>query len=159
MPAHGPAWAAVIQRDWKTPGDGLLTYDDVNRREWLDLSQTTLSQFPGSNLEQRYQSVVSQLAVGGLFEGFNVADRENVVALAQSAGINPDTDDFGANGTAVSQLITLLSPLLGAPPGISVLQGFLDDVTTHAPPQRLIATLHYDPPNEAQYGWWISAVS
>ena len=29
--------AAVFERDWKTPGDGLLTYDDVNRREWLDL--------------------------------------------------------------------------------------------------------------------------
>ena len=30
--------AAVFERDWLAPGDGLLTYDDVNKREWLDLS-------------------------------------------------------------------------------------------------------------------------
>lgn len=35
-----PASAAVMEVDWKTPGDGLLTYDTVNKRKWLDLSQT-----------------------------------------------------------------------------------------------------------------------
>ena len=35
--------AAVIERDWQTPGDGLLTFDTVNQREWLDLSETLLS--------------------------------------------------------------------------------------------------------------------
>ena len=34
--------AEVFERDWKTPGDGLLTYDDVNRQEWLDLTETQL---------------------------------------------------------------------------------------------------------------------
>ncbi len=29
-----PLHAAVIEHDFLTPGDGLLTYDDVNQREW-----------------------------------------------------------------------------------------------------------------------------
>lgn len=44
-----PLFAAVIERDWQTPGDGLLTYDNVSQPEWLDLSQTLLSQFPGES--------------------------------------------------------------------------------------------------------------
>jgi hypothetical protein len=67
------AEAAVFERDWKTPGDGLLTYDDVNRRVWLDLSETLLSsQFPGEDpsprvtRENRYQYVVSQTGAGGM---------------------------------------------------------------------------------------------
>jgi hypothetical protein len=41
----GQARSEVISRGWKTPRDGLLTYDDVNRREWLDLTESVLSQF------------------------------------------------------------------------------------------------------------------
>jgi hypothetical protein len=85
--------AAVLSRDWKMPGDGLLTYDDVNQREWLDLSETLLTdQFPGSDpspliaREMRYQFVVSQTASGGLFEGFSVAKSTDVIQFAQSAG-------------------------------------------------------------------------
>jgi len=39
------ASGAVISRDWKTPGDGLLTYDTVSGREWLDLTYT-IEEFP-----------------------------------------------------------------------------------------------------------------
>ena len=45
---HGGAQAAAIERDWKTPGDGLLTYDDVSKRGWLDLTETQLFKFPGN---------------------------------------------------------------------------------------------------------------
>lgn len=89
------AIGGVISRDWKSPGDGLLTYDDVNRREWLDLSQTILSsQFPGLvssphfTRENRYQYVTSQTGAGGLFAGFLAANRADVELLALSAGIN-----------------------------------------------------------------------
>lgn len=34
------ATAGVVSRDLFEPGDGLLTYDDVNQREWLDFSVT-----------------------------------------------------------------------------------------------------------------------
>src|SRR5688500_17581151 len=86
------AEAAVISRDWKTPGDGLLTFDTVNQREWLDLSQTILnSQFPGTNREARFSYVVSQTSAGGLFQGFAVAKSQDVRNLAASAGIDVST--------------------------------------------------------------------
>jgi hypothetical protein len=74
--------AAVFERDWKTPGDGLLTFDDVNKREWLDLSESLLYQFPGDTLEARYKSVVVQTLPGGLFENFTIAKSSDVIALA-----------------------------------------------------------------------------
>jgi hypothetical protein len=80
--------AAVISRDWKTPGDGLLTYDTVNKREWLDLSETILAEFPSPMFEERYQSVLTETLPGGMLEGFKVAERTDVVALAESAGID-----------------------------------------------------------------------
>ena len=82
----------VIERDWKVAGDGLLTFDDVNRREWLDLSESLLEQFPGTTLRDRYLRVVLELNQGGMFEGFTVADSDEVIDLAQSAGI--DTSIF-----------------------------------------------------------------
>ena len=71
-----------------TPGDGLLTFDDVNKREWLDLSESLLEQFPGDNLEENYQSVVTETGVSGIFEGFSVAKGDDAEALAISAGID-----------------------------------------------------------------------
>ncbi|MCC6491620.1 MAG: hypothetical protein IT424_01215 [Pirellulales bacterium] len=110
-----PAHAAVMSRDWKTPGDGLLTYDDVNKREWLDLSHTALSsQFPGADAspyvtrENRYHFVVGETYPEGLFAGFTVAKSADVVALAGSAGI--DVSVTGTlNETAALALANLLS--------------------------------------------------
>jgi hypothetical protein len=110
-----PARADVFERDWKTPGDGLLTYDDVNRREWLDLSQTLLSsQVPGEDpspwltRENRYQYVIGQTLLGGHFEGFKVAKSSDEIALAQSAGIDTATLSAATNGTAALSLGQLL---------------------------------------------------
>ena len=80
--------AAIFERDLLTPGDGLLTFDDVNKREWLDLSESLLEQFPGDNLEENYQSVVTETGVRGIFEGFSVAKGDDAEALAISAGID-----------------------------------------------------------------------
>ncbi|QDU55290.1 hypothetical protein [Aeoliella mucimassa] len=88
---HGTATAAVIQHDWLVPGDGLLTYDDVNQREWLDLTETQLFKFPGGTLEEQYQAVVDHTLPGGMFAGFTVATAEDVRALAESAGIDTTT--------------------------------------------------------------------
>jgi hypothetical protein len=102
--------AAVISRDWKTPGDGLLTYDTVNRREWLDLSQTVLnSQFPGTDREAKYEYVVGQTGPGGLFEGLTVAKVEDATALAQSAGVDTSTLSYDVNANTTTALIQLLS--------------------------------------------------
>ncbi|MFO0789693.1 MAG: hypothetical protein U0805_09555 [Pirellulales bacterium] len=102
LPAHLDA--AVFQRDWKTPGDGLLTYDDVNQREWLDLSASRLDQFSDPRLE----NAISQIAPGGKFEGFIWAQRTDVVGLLQSAGIAISTSDYPINGAAIENLINLL---------------------------------------------------
>jgi hypothetical protein len=99
------AKAAVFERDWKTPGDGLLTYDDVSQREWLDLPVSLLDQFPGMTIEDRYQSAILEIAPGGLFDGFAVANRTDIVSLATSAGIDTTTTSFTMNGSAVSELI------------------------------------------------------
>jgi hypothetical protein len=60
----GQLLAGVFSRDWKTPGDGLLTYDDVNQREWLDLSVSRLDQFPVPRFENVGERGHSTFLVG-----------------------------------------------------------------------------------------------
>jgi hypothetical protein len=75
---------AVIERDLHSVGDGLLTYDTVSGREWLDLTAT-----PSVTLAQ----IQASFGTGGLrelFGGFEIAQYEDVFALANSAGISPD---------------------------------------------------------------------
>jgi hypothetical protein len=98
------ASAAVFERDWKTPGDGLLTYDDVNQREWLDLKETLLG-----NWGRYPANIVSELGIGGFFHGFDTARPEDVMDLARSAGIDPTTLDFAVNNLATAALIDLLT--------------------------------------------------
>ena len=122
--------AAVFERDWKTPGDGLLTYDDVNQREWLDLSVSAVGQFA----EPRRENAIAEIAPGGLFEGFTFAKRDDVIALAQSAEIDTSTTDFSVNEGPTRSLIDLLSP---TPPWTGPILdsiGFIDEVLP--PPYR-----------------------
>jgi hypothetical protein len=100
---------AVFQHDWKTPGDGLLTYDDVNQREWLDLSQTLLtSQFPDVGQYGKYSYVLGQTVTGGIFEGFTIAKGADVIALSTSAGITSSTMNYLTNYDATFALQQLL---------------------------------------------------
>lgn len=124
------AQAAVHSRDWKTPGDGLLTYDDANQREWLDFSVSLLEQFPGSTAEQRYQTALLELAPGGRFEGFTVGRREDALALAQSAGIETATLDFAINQTSTLTLIDLLEPAVIQSTTLIVSLGLIDELVT-----------------------------
>jgi hypothetical protein len=94
-----------------TPGDGLLTYDDVNRREWLDLSVSRLDQFPIPQLE----NALAEIGPGGMFEGFTFAERADVIPLAQSAGINTATHNFAINDEPTGDLIELLSITFQSP--------------------------------------------
>jgi hypothetical protein len=100
------AKATVFERDWKTPGDGLLTYDDVSQREWLDLSVSRLDQFP----EPRLEHAIAEIATGGLFEGFIWAKYDDVRNFATSAGINIATTDLAINGIPTNEVIDLLGP-------------------------------------------------
>ena len=131
--------AGAISRDWKTPDDGLLTYDDVNQREWLDLTESRLSMFPGSTLRQRYQNALLELAPGGMFEGFIAAKRPDLTALAQSSGIDVSTYDFSLNAGPTMLLINLV----GVSPGSATSTdrrsfGLLDEVGTLGPSSTLL---------------------
>jgi hypothetical protein len=128
LSASTPAFAAVVSRDWKTPGDGLLTYDDVNQREWLDLSQTVLdSQFPGNDREAKYQYVIGQTGAGGFFEGFTPANVADVMMLAASAGIDTSTLNYNVNALATLSLGELLTFTRLFPAGKES-SGLLDEV-------------------------------
>lgn len=100
---------AIISKDWKQPGDGLLTVNIDNGLEYLDLSLTNLAGFPGTLVEDRYQAVIAQTVQGGLFEGFMVSNRNQATSLLNSAGIVADTSDFATNGLPTSTLISFLS--------------------------------------------------
>ena len=101
--------AAVFERDWKTPGDGLLTYDDVNQREWLDVP-FTIEMFPVElrDPEPRYQSVANELGLGAVFTGFAIGNSSDLIALAQSAGIDTTTHERATNLADTAALIGLL---------------------------------------------------
>ncbi len=125
--------AAVFERDWKTPGDGLLTYDDVNGREWLDLSETLLEQFPRDSLgerfpqEERYQYAILDLAPGMEFAGFAVANRPDILDFSESAGIITGTGSFDTNEAATGDLIDLLGATATFPNGDKFALGFVDE--------------------------------
>ena len=71
--------AEVFERDWKNPGDGLLTFDNVNIREWLDLTETQ-----GMSI----QDVQAQLMPGEEYAGFAIASMSEVVELLTTAGVH-----------------------------------------------------------------------
>jgi hypothetical protein len=105
--------AAVFERDWKTPGDGLLTFDDVNKLEWLDLTETDVRLFHTGSFEDGYQRVVAETLPGKLFDGFDIARSSDITALAESAGINTSTDDYATNQSAVNELMESLDGSVG----------------------------------------------
>ena len=146
--------AAVFQRDWKTPGDGLLTYDDVNQREWLDLSQTLLtSQFPGADREAKFQYVLGQTGSGGLFESFTAAKSADAIALAQSAGITTGTLNYAINHDPTLALQQLLNITYrpGTENNNTVSVGMLDERGNLSPPYRLAAILEVFFTNQAGF--------
>jgi hypothetical protein len=131
--------AGVSSRDWKTPGDGLLTYDDVNRREWLDLSVSLTLPVP------RFESVIAELEPGGIVQGFTIAKRADIVSMAESAGIQVEVFDFATNVAATDRLIDLLGETRGSPTGeFRTATGLLDETVIMGPPRiRLGALFQY----------------
>ncbi len=146
----GSMSAAVISRDWVTPGDGLLTYDTLSGLEWLDLSQTLMGDYPGVTFEDRFQAVVAKTASGERFEGFRVATVAEAKQLILSSGINPTTNDFAINGGPVNSLIELISPTMDGP-RLRLASGALDELfpATATSNYRRGLGLNYDPPRIA----------
>lgn len=75
--------AELIERDWKTLGDGLLTFDQMSGREWLDLTLTE-----GMSTVE----VSAQLDGNREYSGFTFASVDDVVELLTHAGIDTNTE-------------------------------------------------------------------
>jgi len=72
------AYSALVQVDWKTPGDGLLTRDTDTGLEWLDTNQSRNWSYP---------DIINEFGAGGLFEGFRHATLDEVITLQSNAGL------------------------------------------------------------------------
>jgi hypothetical protein len=143
------AQAALIERDWLAPGDGLLTYDNVNGREWLDIPESLLSQFgTDDDVDAAIDAALAETLPGGRFEGFALASREEFFELMESAGIDTTppifTDDMSA--LSMQRLIELLGPLSTNPGMIrtgGVVNGVIFDPPTPPLPARIAMLLSY----------------
>ncbi len=94
------ARSAVISMDFHQPGDALLTYDTINHRQWLDLSQTG-----GWSLAQTKQALLP----GGIYYDFHVATVSDVAEFVDSAGYDAASTAGETNFTIATELIDLLN--------------------------------------------------
>lgn len=67
------AEADLVSRDLYEPGDGLLTYDEVNQREWLDFTET------GKYANE--EDFLTAISPGGELEDFHFARQEDLLGL------------------------------------------------------------------------------
>src|SRR5262245_35225793 len=89
----------LISADWKDPGDGLLTHDNVSGYDLLDVN------VPANT---SYNNIESQLGPGRKYAGFRHATRAELEALQVSAGI-PDIGEYTqANLVPVQNLMSLV---------------------------------------------------
>jgi hypothetical protein len=121
----------------------------VNQREWLDLPETILSQFPGASRELKFQYVADQTAPGGLFDGFTVAISADITALAQSAGIDLSTFNYATNAGPTLALGTLLGFTFEPGNGSKCAIGLLDELASLPFVDRIGATLCIVPTSQA----------
>lgn len=74
------ARASLLEVDYLSAGDKLLTRDTVSNLEWLDLTRT---------LDISYTDMLAQLGPGGLYEGFRYATVADIDNLQVNAGLRP----------------------------------------------------------------------
>ena len=77
MPVNSEA--ALVEVDWQTAGDGLLTRDTVSGLEWMDINPT-------------YYITANQMlalfAPGQLYEGFRFATTDDLITVLTHAGVS-----------------------------------------------------------------------
>jgi len=91
--------AAIIERDLYEPGDGLLTFDTINRREWLDVTATG---------ELSFAAVEWLLAPGRPLDGFELGSVADVELLVDSSGLNSISMTVEQREAIGDELMTLL---------------------------------------------------
>lgn len=105
--------AAIIARDFRSAGDGLLTYDTLNQREWLDLNETF-----GKSVEE----IEIELTDAGEYRKFHLATFEDVRSLAISVGFDParipGKQDFDVAHALFTKVAGDLGPSVWLAPGL-----------------------------------------
>jgi hypothetical protein len=146
--AQGPLLAAVHQRDLFLPGDGLLTYDDVNVREWLDLTETAAVDL---------DIVQASLEPSGSLARFRFATAQDVEPLAISAGVraSPESKLLSVvTGTEARKLVRLLGEVIHSEGSLfgelnlalgQVVQGFEGSTPTLADTNFYVVSLGSEP--------------
>lgn len=126
------ASAELLERDWLTPGDGLLTLDTRTNLEWLDVPVSLLIQYGSTTLEA-VPIALQELSAGGMFEDFTHAKRTDVEGLIDSAKVDLSS---GSTAKATSMQLAALIDLLGATRGDRLLIGALDELDDDPNPSR-----------------------
>jgi hypothetical protein len=103
--------AALVDLDWKTSGDRLLTYDTETQLQWLDLTQT--AGLP-------YTEVNASLGPGDSFAGFFFANSNQLAVFFQHAGITILDQPSALLYQPVSALLQRMGSLDSYQGGISV---------------------------------------
>ena len=97
---------AFLERDFLSTGDGLLTYDTENHREWLDLTYTNFVPIDVIRTEMR---------TGRFLEGFTFATLEDIQELLRSEEITWEdayvADKFGFPSTLFIELFSEVASL------------------------------------------------
>jgi hypothetical protein len=94
--------AVIMNADWKTPGDNLITQDTSSGLEWLDLTVTA---------DFSYDYVSNQLGVGQEFEGWRYATAEEVTGFWDAFG--GDSNYYNGLSTQNNGLFDLIAPYWG----------------------------------------------
>ena len=89
--------AALISRDWITVNDAALTYDTDTGLEWLDITVTA-----GFS----YNEVTAELGVGGAYEGFEFASRQQVIDLFLAVDLQEIPNFPSAEGSKIQELLS-----------------------------------------------------
>ncbi len=81
------AHAVLVERDWLTAGDALLTYDTETGLEWLDVPATS---------SMSYNDVAAAISSGGSYQNFTFASKQQVTRFFMSAGLQSFFDSTEA---------------------------------------------------------------
>lgn len=81
--------AELIDADYLSSNDNLVTFDTKSGLEWLDLTET---------LRMSVNEVESQLVEGGQFYGWRFPTKEEVYALIDNNILNAPTTNYGSVG-------------------------------------------------------------
>ncbi len=145
--------AALISMD-SSFGDDTITYDTATGNRWLDITLSTA---------YSYNSIQPELAAGGVFAGYRLATRSDILSLWENAGIDTSLGGFTTqNFTPVTELMALVSVTsnggnLGGDPinYFDYTSGCIDELRTVG--WNYIATLSSDPDptitGRAHFAW------